>query len=155
MAGDVQIVRHQDDADPLLFVQPLEHLQDFLARAGIQISGRFVGQQDRRMIHQGPGNGNALLLAAGKLRRLVIEALAKADAFQEFDGPAAFVAIRPRLGRIDQRHPHLLDGRAARQQIEALEDEADVAVADLGSLVGRQPRHFLAVEPIAARRRAV
>ena len=68
---------------PVLSIEPLKHLQDFLAGAGIQVAGRLVGQQDRRMIDERAGDGHALLLPAGKLRRLVVEPLAQADAFQE------------------------------------------------------------------------
>src|SRR3954447_12075774 len=68
---DVRVVRHQDDGDPLLRVELLEHLEDLLARARIEVAGRLIGEQERGVIDQGPGDRDALLLAAGELRRVV------------------------------------------------------------------------------------
>ena len=46
------------------------------------------------------------------------------------------VAARPALTPgIDQGQFHVLGRGAARQQVEGLEDEADLPVADLGQLV--------------------
>ena len=48
--------------------QAFERLLDELFALGIQGAGRFVEQQDRRIAQQRAGDGDALLLAAGKLR---------------------------------------------------------------------------------------
>jgi hypothetical protein len=44
----------------------------------IEIAGRFIGQQQTRLVGKSTRNGDALLLAARKLRRLVIETFAQA-----------------------------------------------------------------------------
>ena len=49
-----------------------QQIDDLHAGRLIQIAGGFIGQQDRRIVDQGPRNGHALLLAPGKLRRVVI-----------------------------------------------------------------------------------
>jgi len=43
----------------------------------------------------------------------------------------------------------------ARQQVEALEDEADARVAEHRALIGGEPAHVPSVEPVHAARRAV
>ncbi len=45
-------------------VQILQQGNDHFARPEVQIPGRLVGEQNRRVTSQGSGNGNALLLAS-------------------------------------------------------------------------------------------
>ena len=86
VAGDVRLVRHHDDRLPGV-VQLVEQAEDFLARAAVEIAGRLVGQQDRGLVDQRPGDGDALLLAAGKLVGPVAHAIAQADGFQRLLRP--------------------------------------------------------------------
>ena len=60
-----QAVGNGDGGAP--FLQPLQRAEDLLLGAGIQRTGRLVKQQDRRILHQRAGDGDALLLAARKL----------------------------------------------------------------------------------------
>jgi hypothetical protein len=46
---------------------------------GVEVAGRLVGEDEGRLIDQGAGDADSLLLAAGELARTVIEALAQAD----------------------------------------------------------------------------
>ena len=62
-----------------LVVEPLEQRQDLLGRHRIEVARRFVGQDEVRIVHQAAGDGHALLLAAGKLRRPVQQPVAQAD----------------------------------------------------------------------------
>ena len=45
----------------------VERGEDLLLGAGVECAGRFVEDQDRRVLDQGAGDGDALLLAAGEL----------------------------------------------------------------------------------------
>ena len=68
---------------------------------------------------------------------------------------AADGALAPFLGRhagVDQRQLDVVQGAGAREQVERLEDEADLLVADPGQLGVGQVRHALPVEPVLARR---
>ena len=49
------------------------------ARAGVEVAGRLVGQQDRRVVDERPRDGHALLLAAGQLVRVMVRPLLQAD----------------------------------------------------------------------------
>ena len=117
----------------------------------IEIAGRFVGQQQGRPVDQRPGDGDPLLLAARHLRRLVVHAIGQADPFEERLGQFT----RPATGRpghgVVQRHEHVVKRRRPRQQVEALEDEAQLGGPHQRPFVGRKAAHFLAVEPEAAR----
>ena len=130
--GDIVLVRDQYDGVALL-VQALEQRHDFVAGRGIEVAGRLVRQQDRRIVHQRAGDGDALPLTAGKLVRLVMHALLQIDL------PMAplrrLEALVGRHAAIDQRQLDIVQRRGPRQQVERLEDEPDFLVADLGELV--------------------
>ena len=69
-AGSHRVVRHHHHGLPKFGDLPQQH-EDLLAGPGVQRSGRLVGEDDLRAGHQRPGDGHALLLAAGELRRTV------------------------------------------------------------------------------------
>ena len=144
-----------DDGDAVLRVELLEHAQHFLARARVQVAGRLVGEDQRRMVDQRARDGHALLLAAGELGGLVVHAVLQADPAQHLPGLLQGLAIGKMAGRVRERHRHVFQGARARQQVEILEDEAELVVAHQGALVVGQRRHILTVEPVFARRRAV
>jgi hypothetical protein len=70
----------------------------------------------------------ALLLTAGQLAGCI--ALAITEAENPERRPCALVSARPARGRIKQRQRDVLDGAGARQQIKALEHEAEPLAAD-------------------------
>ena len=88
----VGIMGDEDDGDAVGAVELLEHLEDFLAGARIEVAGRLVGEEHPRPVDQRPGDGHALLFAAGKLRRLVVDAIRQAD-FLEQLGCALFLLM--------------------------------------------------------------
>lgn len=88
--GDGIVVGDEDDGVALL-MQLLQHPQHFAAGVRIQRAGGLVGQDDRRVAHQRPRDGNALLLAAGELIGLVPDLVAQAHLLQH--GAGAAVAL--------------------------------------------------------------
>ncbi len=66
IGGNVQLMRHHEDGDAVI-VQFLENIHDLDAGPRVEIAGRFIGQQEFGRVHQGAGDRDALLLAAGKL----------------------------------------------------------------------------------------
>ena len=56
-----------------------QKLDDVFARCFIEIAGRLVGDEDRGVWCERTGQRHALLLAAGKLRRIVVQAFGEAD----------------------------------------------------------------------------
>ncbi len=78
--GNIHLVRHHHDCRALL-VQPSQQVHDLHAGAGVQVAGRFVGQDDGRRIDQRARNGHSLLLPARKLVRLVTRPLAQSHHF--------------------------------------------------------------------------
>ena len=118
-------------------VEGAQQFHDLVAALGVEVAGGLVGQQHGGLGDDGPGDGHALLLAAGELGR--------ACGAPSRRGPPAArrpargrVRARLRLAAIEQRQLDVLQRRGARQQVEALEHEAQVAAAQQRALVARQ-----------------
>jgi chromate transporter len=67
------------DGDALFAIERLQCLHDFVGRAGVEISGRLVGEQHAWRIDERACDCDALLLAAGKLAGAVAFAIAEAE----------------------------------------------------------------------------
>ena len=80
--GDVGLVRDEHDGDAALAVQPLEDAHDLDAGARVEVAGRLVGEEQRRLVDERARDGDALLLSARELVRVVVEPLAEADALE-------------------------------------------------------------------------
>ena len=65
--SDVCGMGDKDDGFALL-IQLLQEANQFRGEAGIEIPGRFVGQNHRRFIDQSPRHRHPLLLTDGQLR---------------------------------------------------------------------------------------
>ena len=66
--GFVLIVRDANERDPEAPLQLVKFDLELLAQFKVERAQRFVQQQDLRFVDDGAGQGDALLLAAGKLR---------------------------------------------------------------------------------------
>ena len=63
--GDVVFVGDQHHGDAALDIQPLEQSHHLDAGPRVEVAGRLVGEQDRRVVDQRARDRHALLLAAG------------------------------------------------------------------------------------------
>ena len=61
----------------------LQKRQDLLAGVIVQRTGGLIAQQQLGPLGQGPGDGNALLLAAGELGREIYHALTQPHVLQD------------------------------------------------------------------------
>src|SRR6266540_2911233 len=133
--------------------RPRQRLQDLVAGARVEVAGRLVGQQHRRLGRQRPGDRHPLLLAAGELRGPVQQALGEAHGLQGLGGAPA--PLGPAEPAVDQREADVAERRGPRQELEVLEDEADHLVAEPGQLVVGQPGDVAPLERQAAAGRPV
>ena len=67
-AREILVVRDDDDRRPI-GVQPLEQRDHLRAGVRVELARRLVGEQERRAVRQRARDRDALLLAAGQLRR--------------------------------------------------------------------------------------
>ena len=111
-------------------LDPADFLTRLQAQAGIQVGQWFVQQKDPRPFDQGPGNGNPLLLAAGKFTWPAVHQLV------DLHQPGRFQSLLVHLGfrqflcpfQILQRECDVLPDRQVRIQGITLEDHPDAAV---------------------------
>src|SRR5919197_3996166 len=132
-----RIVRNHTDGGATA-VQLAEQLHHGLAVRRVEVSRWLVGERDEGIASDGAGNGDALLLTAGELGRVVLHPVAHADALER---------ILDALLPLTRRHPTVRQGqldvlvdREVADEVKGLEDEADLPVADARSLRSRQLR---------------
>ena len=97
---DVLLVRDDDHRDAAA-VQLLQQRHDLEARRGVERAGRLVGENQLGVVDQRARDGDALLLAAGELRRGVVLARREPD-LRELRARAAWRAAA-RDARVEQR----------------------------------------------------
>ena len=130
------VVRRGDNRHAAFFVQAFEQFDDFLTGFLVEVSGRFVGQNNRRAVGQSARNRHALLLSARKLAGFVVHAVAESDGFEQF--LALFPSAHRARARENHRQRDVFQRRHDGNQVESLENVADFAAA--------QPRQFKRIE---------
>jgi hypothetical protein len=130
---------------------PASHFDDRTGGIGIEVAGRLVGEKDPGPVNEGPGQGDPLLFAPGKLERVVIEPVAEADLAQKFLGFLLAAAFATEL----ERDQHVFDRGERRDELEALEDEADEPVSQCGPRVLAERFESLSIELHRAARRVI
>ena len=130
-------VRDHDDGRAFL-VELAQHPHHFFAVGGVEVAGRFVGQDQLGLGDQRAGDRDALLLAARQLRGAVLGAVGDADLVEHAVDPRAAFGGGDVV--VEQREFDVLAHAQFIDQIEALEDEADEAFAGVGELRPRSAR---------------
>ncbi len=149
--GDVGLVGDDDDG-VAAGVEIVEEGHDLVAGLGVEVSGGLVGEDDGGAVDEGAGDGDALALAAGELVGLVHHAGAEVDGLE--DGLGAGGALGGGGAVVDEGQLDVVERGGAGEEIEGLEDEADLLVANAGEFVVVELGDVVAVEPVAALRRA-
>ena len=140
----VPIVRHHQDRLALVD-QAFEHPEDRVGRLRIEVAGRLIGDQDRRVVGQGAGDGHALLLPARERGGEFVGLIDQLDPLQKLQGAGFPLAPRVRVAEIHGQHQVFQHGEG-RQQLEELEDDAHPAAAPLRQLVLAQLVHRRALD---------
>ncbi len=133
----------EDEGRAFFAVEGEEEVEDDGAGGGVEVSGGLVGEEDRGAEGEGAGQGHALLLAAGELDGVVVEAAPEADAVEELAGAGATAEIA--AGEFHGKEDVLFGGEG-REELVGLEDEADFAAAEEGHLVLGEVGDVFAVE---------
>ena len=125
--GDLGVVGDEDDR-PAGGVELVEEAHDVRAGVAVEVAGRLVGQDERRLRDERPGDRDPLLLAAGQLGRLVVEPVAQPEPLERGLRPGGPLAARDAL--VQQRRRDVVERRRPRQQVVRLEDEPDRPAAE-------------------------
>ena len=89
----------------------------------VEVGGGLVGQHERRVLDEGPGDGHPLLLSSRHLIGTMVTPLVQTDLLQQDIGTVPRLA-RPHAGQPEGDH-HVRTGVEARDQVEGLEHDAD------------------------------
>ncbi len=108
-----------------------------------RVAGGLVGQHHLRTGDDGARDGDALLLAAGQHVRIVIGAAGEADHWRSASR-ARRLALAGGDAAIDERQLDVFHRRGARQEIEALEDEAEESCGEASACWSRSSEPTLA-----------
>ena len=114
---------HHQERGAHLGAQLQHQVLDALGGMGVQVASRLVEHHQAWVVDQGAGDGHALALAAGQFSRLVLQAMAQADALQQRLGTLA--GFRDGGLADQQRHAHVFQGREFRQQVVELVHKAE------------------------------
>ena len=125
-------MRDHDEGVVVALGHGLDEGEDLLARAAVQVAGRLVREDDLRVGDQRPGNADALLLAAAHLGGLVVDVLGQAEVLEHLQRRG--LALAHADPAIDQGHGHVLQRGHGGEEVELLEDEADVPQAEIHQL---------------------
>jgi hypothetical protein len=147
------IVRRDQEGSARLALNFRHQCEHLVGVFPIQVSGRFIGEYQRRLVHQRPRHRNPLLLAAGEAGRAIVHAIPETDALEQHRCALARIwslaANPPRV-----RKHHVFQGGEVRQQVVVLEYEADLAIAKFRQRIRSEAREVLAQHLQAARSRA-
>jgi len=145
--GYVVFVGDQDNRVSL-GVQLVHKGHYFITGLGIEIAGRLIGQDDGRTIYQGARDRDSLALAAGEFVGLVHHPGFEINFAQRFFGAAN--ALFRRRAVINQRKLDIVQSCRTSQQVERLEDEADLLVTDSCEFIIVKFTYQMSVEPVLA-----
>ena len=118
-------------------VHAVEQLHDPDRGLGVEVAGRLVRQQQRRVVDERARQRDALLLAARQLVGIVVS-LVERPTRRRISGTFALMLGARLADHLQAVGDVVVDG-AVRQQLVVLEDDADVA-PQLGDLLARQLR---------------
>jgi hypothetical protein len=128
---DTGIVGHDQERGAEVSVETAHELEHVARRLGVEIAGRLVGQNERRAARERACDRDALLLASGQLRRLVVHAMFEPDRAQQLPGPSfdhrRWEAFVPPSGE-----HHVLECSERREQVMKLEHEAERSSPESG-----------------------
>ena len=120
------IMSDDDDRRFPVSTELSQQTKNFGTGSRIQLAGWFVSQHKFWLLEQRSRNGDALLLAAGKLMRTMIEPVAKPNLLEHFNGPVTQFS-RNTLRKV--RDERVVDRVEIVQQVEALKNESNIVAA--------------------------
>jgi hypothetical protein len=116
-------MRHHHDGHFLARIQLIEELKHEFGTFAVKVSGRFVGEKERRTRDNRASNRNALLLPARKLRWEMSCAICEPNGGERLHG--ALCAFSTTEWREQQRKLHILKRCQYWNEVVRLEDDAD------------------------------
>ena len=137
--------------DVQLLVDALEVAHDLMRRHRVERGNRLVRQDDGRGLVERARQRNALLLAAGELVAAGVRLVEDADLVKRLERLHLLLLREQAQQHAEKAHvrhhgrEHVLDGGGAGDQVERLEDHADLA-AEAAHALAVQRHHIYTVD---------
>ena len=133
---DIRLVSHQN-YQPILGNR-LDDVHNFDGISAVQVSRRLIGDDDLRVLGNGPGDGHPLPLSAGQGIRHLVPIRIDAHRLQAVVHP--FLHLLPILyAHHSQGNGHVFKDGAVIQQVVVLENISNFRIPDDVHLVGTLP----------------
>lgn len=139
------IVGDRDQRGVRLGGHLVEEGHDGCARVDVERAGRLVREDQHGLAHECPRDGDALLLTAGESVGDLLDAMPEADPLEHVGGDLTTIPEHASLG-MTERHHHVVDRGAPGEQVELLENEADVVAAQTVEPSRPHPAHLASLE---------
>lgn len=149
---DLGGVRDDDDRRPVA-METLELVEHPSRVGGVEVPGRFVGEDQLRLGGDGSRDGDALPLPSRQGRCALVQAVVETD--RRCRTERLLAPFRARGAPVQQIQFDAVDGRPSLEEVECLEHEADRAGAHARRLRSAVGVHRLPVEVVGPRRGGV
>ncbi len=128
-------MRDENERRAVGFIEVQQNIHDFIARLGVEIPRRFIGQDHGWVVHQRPCDSDALLLTTRELAGSVVNSITKTDRLERLDGTLSAAVRRSSIahGQLDIRN-----GRLPPQQVVGLKDESNFEIPYTRQLIIRK-----------------
>ena len=93
--GNRLTVGDEEDGSFFFASEAGDEFDDGVTGGGVEIAGRFIGEQDRGLVDEGAGDGGALKLSAGELVGAMVGAIGEMDGGEEVAGAGTGEGIDP------------------------------------------------------------
>src|SRR5271166_5736891 len=126
----VRVMGNHDDGFAEALVQLFQNLENFRGGMAVEIAGRLVGEDERGIADDRARDGDTLLLASTELFGEMVDAIFETD---ELKGGQDMIAalLRSHLSKKQWRF-NIFKRSEDGDQIESLEDVADMRIAPVG-----------------------
>ncbi len=119
----------------------------------IEISGGLIGQKNRGLQNQGPGNRYSLAFSPGELAHRMLQPMQKPHFLENF--PCALAHLFSPAFLEQTGHHYVLNGAELGQKVMELEDKAQETIPKPSEFCGRSIEYVVPAKDHAARGRVI
>ena len=131
-----------------LFVEICQQLHYFVTIGGVEVTSRFIGEDELRVIYDGAGYCDTLLLTTRELLWVVVTAVHDLH-FIQYDFHPLF-SFRSFYTQVDEGKLYVFKYCQLIDQVEALEYKADISFTKVGAFAFVKVSNFGTIEQKAS-----
>lgn len=144
LGGELVVMRDNDERRSACLVQAAHQPEQPVPALCVEVSGRFVGQDQVRILHQRACHGHPLLFTPRELPWLVVKAMPQSNVREQrcgigLDG-SRFAALHER------RHAGIFQRGELGKQVMELKHEPYPSIPEFSLLCIRHPEEVLPIE---------